>query len=411
VIKQTRPTPANGHPSRAPDIAMILLNNSGMGGTERRFAQVYERLRRRGVSIALAVNESLLAGLTRTGALKPDGMPELVLKERIGWVASYAMGSAGGEEADADGRATPVRLKSALAFGLRKMDYLLACLSVGWWLLRRRPKLLHLVLGGAYVVLPLQLAGWAPPAVVSVVATGLREMVGSALGVRLYRQALRLARVVDALSEPIRDALVQEGVAPERIRVSAGSCVDTTRFHPASVKRPWVVFVGRLIPEKNPALFVGACALVHDRVPAARFFVLGGGPLRPDLVVLVQRHGLEGCTEVSWCDHVETVLGEALVFVSLQRTDNYPSQALLEAMACGAAVVATDVGVTWKLVDETVGLRVEAKPGSVADAVIRLLDNPAQATAMGQRGRERVMQHHSMDAYLDYLERVYKSAC
>ena len=48
---------------------------------------------------------------------------------------------------------------------------------------------------------------------------------------------------------------------------------------------------------------------------------------------------------------------------------------------------------------------------ALADAVIRLLNNPAQATAMGQRGRERVMQHHSMDAYLDYLERVYKSAC
>src|SRR5438046_10680305 len=99
---------------------MILLNNSGMGGTERRFAQVYERLRRRGVSIALAVNESLLAGLTRTGALKPDGMPELVLKERIGWVASYAMGSAGGGEGDADGSAAPVRMRGAMAVGVRK---------------------------------------------------------------------------------------------------------------------------------------------------------------------------------------------------------------------------------------------------------------------------------------------------
>lgn len=410
MIEQARPSPANGHHSHAPDLAMLLLNNSGMGGAERRFAQVYERLRRRGVSIALVINESLLAGLIRTGALKPDGIPELVVKEPIGRLASYAIVGTGGEEAHDVSRVTPVRVRSVLALGLHKMDYLLACLSVGWWLLRRRPKLLHLVLGGAYVALPLQLAGWAPPAVVSVVCPGLREMVGSALGLRLYRLALRLARVVDALSEPIRDALVREGVAPERIRVSAGSCVDTIRFRPASVKRPWVVFVGRLIPEKNPALFVEACALVRDRVPAARFFVLGGGPLRHDLVVLVQRHGLEGCTEVSWCDHVETVLGEALVFVSLQRTDNYPSQALLEALACGAAVVATDVGLTWKLVDETVGLRVEAKPVSVADAVIRLLDNPAQATAMGQRGRERVMQQHSMDAYLDYLESVYKSA-
>ena len=405
MIEQARPSPANGYPAHAPDIVMLLLNNSGLGGAERRFAQVYQRLRRRGVAIALVINESLLAGLIRTGALDPDGIPDLVLKERVRRLAGSAFGSAGLRENHAPGR-----VQNALAFGLRKTDYLLACVSVGWWLLRRRPKLLHLVLGGAYVALPLQLTGWAPPAVVSVVAPGLREMVGSALGLRLYRLALRLARVVDALSEPIRDALVREGVAPERVRVSAGSCVDTARFRPASVKRPWVVFVGRLVPEKNPALFVEACALVHGRVPAARFFVLGGGPLQHDLVALAQRHGLGTCAEIRWCDQVETVLREALVFVSLQRTDNYPSQALLEAMACGAAVVATDVGLTWKLVDETVGLRVEAKPGSVADAVVRLLDNPAQATAMGQRGRERVMQQHSMDAYLDYLERVYKSA-
>ena len=125
---------------------------------------------------------------------------------------------------------------------------------------------------------------------------------------------------------------------------------------------------------------------------------------------LVKRHGLDSCTEVGWRDQVEAILAEALVFVSLQQTDNYPSQALLEAMASGAAAVATDVGLTWRLVDETVGARVEAKPDCVADAIVRLLNDAGQAAAMGARARERVTRQHSMDAYLDYLQSLYESA-
>jgi glycosyltransferase involved in cell wall biosynthesis len=170
-----------------------------------------------------------------------------------------------------------------------------------------------------------------------------------------------------------------------------------------------VVFAGRLIPEKNPTLFVEACALVRERVPHARFFVLGEGPLRVEVMTLVRQLGLEACVAVGWHEHVESVLGEALVFVSVQRMDNYPSQALLEAMACGAAVVATDVGLTRKLVDETVGALVKATPTDVAAAVARLLETPSRTTAMGRRGRERVVQHHSMESYLDYLEDLYRS--
>lgn len=382
VTEQALAGPLNGGISEAPDVAMVILNNSGVGGAERRFAQVYEGLQSRNVAIALAINESLLASLIQAGVLKPGTTPAFLMKEPIG----------------------------RRAVGLRKLDYGLGCLSLARWLLRRRPKLLHLVLGGAYVALPLQLLGWAPPAVLSVVCPSLRDMVGSALGLRLYRRALREACVVDALTEQIRDALEREGVPPERIRVSAGSFVNTTRFRPASAKRPWVVFAGRLVPEKNPALFVEACTLVHKRVPYARFFMLGDGPLRDQVEALVRDRGLEAVMEIGWRPRVEAVLGEALVFASLQRMDNYPSQALLEAMACGAAVAATDVGLTRKLVDERVGVRVAPSAASVAEAIVHLLDDPGRASAMGLRGRERVMQQHSTEAYLDYLACVYEWA-
>lgn len=375
-----RVAPALDHRAEVPDVALVILNNSGVGGAERRFAQVYEGLRSRNVAIALAINESLLTSLIQAGVLTPGTTPEFLMKEPIG----------------------------RRAFGLRKLDYALGCLSLARWVLARRPRLLHLVLGGAYVALPLQVLDWAPPALLSVVCPSLREMVGSSLGLWLYRLALRKACVVDALTEQIRDTLEREGVPPERIRVPAGSFVNTTRFQPASAKRPSVVFVGRLIPEKDPALFVEACALVHKLVPYARFFMLGEGPLRDQVETLVRDRGLAAVMEVGWRSRVEAVLGEALVFVSLQRMDNYPSQALLEAMASGAAVVATDVGLTWKLVDEQVGVRVAASAESVAQAIVLLLDDPSRASAMGLRGRERVIERHSTEAYLDYLECLYE---
>ncbi len=98
------------------------------------------------------------------------------------------------------------------------------------------------------------------------------------------------------------------------------------------------------------------------------------------------------------------------MFVSLQRTDNYPSQALLEAMACECAVVATDVGQTSKLVDDRVGTRVSPDPSAVADAVCRFMEDSVQARALGREGRRRVLTTHSTDAYLDYVESVYAAA-
>lgn len=391
-----------------PHIVMLLLNNSSLGGAERRYAQIYEHLRRRNVAISLAINESLLRKLIQSGILS-ESIPDLVLKEWIGNVASYVfrMNDASRREIRS-GRGIIRNIIRVAAFALGKLDYAIGSLNVAWWVLRRGPQVLHLILGGAYVALPLQIIRCAPPSVISVVSPNLRGMVGSGPGYGLYRLALRFAHIVDALTDSIRLALEQEGISAKRIRVSPGSSVDTGRFLPAAVKHPWVVFAGRLIPEKNPDQFVAVCALVHRRHPRAQFFILGDGPLHSEVQNLVKQHGMEPYTEMGWHDHVEAVFRHTLVFVSIQTMDNYPSQALLEAMSCGAAVVATDVGQTGKLVDETVGMRVEAKPEAVAEAVVHLLDNPEEAAAMGRRGRQRVLEEHSTEAYLDYLERVYR---
>lgn len=368
-----------------PVVAMLLFNNSSVGGAERRFALVYQELRRRHVPVLLAINESLLMRLQRLGMFSEHETPDFLLKEPVG----------------------------RAAYVFRKLDYVLGVLPLALWIRRRRPQILHLILGGAYLALPLQLIGVAPPAVLSVVCPSLREMVGSAVGGSLYRLALRYATHVDALTESVQQMVSSEGVSAKRIYVSSGSCVDTQRFHPAE-KQPWVVFSGRLIHEKNPLLFIKACVLVRDRMKGKilnfRMFLLGDGPLRAEVDSLIDKYGLGSSMQVGWNERIESVLSRAMIFVSLQRIDNYPSQALLEAMASGMAVVATDVGLTCKLVDEEVGLRVQADPQQVAEAIIKILNNPPQAWAMGLQARNRVMKHHSLEQYLDYIQDVYKRA-
>jgi glycosyltransferase involved in cell wall biosynthesis len=103
------------------------------------------------------------------------------------------------------------------------------------------------------------------------------------------------------------------------------------------------------------------------------------------------------------------VLERSSIFVSLQEGENYPSQSLLEAMACGNAVIATDVGETWRLVDDANGKRVASDAGAVADAIIALLDDPLLARRQ-MTSRRRILAEHTPERFLTYIGRVYRQA-
>jgi len=136
--------------------------------------------------------------------------------------------------------------------------------------------------------------------------------------------------------------------------------------------------------------------------------LLGDGPLRLQVTQALDRLNLRDFVEVGFLSGLASVLGKARVFVSLQRQDNYPSQSLLEAMASGAVPVATDVGLTWKLVDETTGIRVKPDPGPIAEAVIALLQDSQRCDRLGRAARQRVVEQHSDERYRDYLDALYE---
>ena len=368
----------------------ILINNTGVGGAERRFGRLFARMANDSPTALLVINRSLWRKLLEAGVV--SGHEKRVWRLPEPWLRlAEGMGLRQGK----------------LAFWLRKLDYLLfACMLLARYALATR-RVFHFVLGGAYIGFPLMVMRPDHRTVISVVDENLARLVGVFWSLPVYLFALRRCDGIDALTEGVRVDLVRRRIAGDKIVVSSGSVVDTVRFRPLPQKEPWVVFTGRLIDWKNPLLFVEAMPAIHRAVPCAQFYLLGEGPLRPQVEQALDRLRLRRFVELGFRADLAPVLGKARVFVSLQRQDNYPSQSLLEAMACGVVPVATDVGLTWKLVDETTGIRVKPDPGPIAEAVIALLQDPQRCDRLGRAARQRVLEQHSDERYRAYLGSLY----
>ncbi len=201
---------------------------------------------------------------------------------------------------------------------------------------------------------------------------------------------------------------------PERFRpLPAAGRVASGRW-PASKgpgsdasKEPLVTWAGRLHYEKNPELFVAAAALIHQYCPGARLALYGQGELEHQVQSLVAHHRLDSVLHLAHTADISGELARSSVFVSCQRFENLGSSSLLEAMACENAIVATDVGHTREIVDETIGARVPPTPRDVARGVVGLLTNSPRCREAGRRARERVLARYSPEKYVQHLLEVY----
>jgi glycosyltransferase involved in cell wall biosynthesis len=109
------------------------------------------------------------------------------------------------------------------------------------------------------------------------------------------------------------------------------------------VPHPWIVGCGRLVREKGYDTLLRAVAQVRtERSSPPSLIILGEGQLRRDLQGLARALGIESRTFLpGFVDNPFSVLRRAAVFVLSSRQEGCPS-ALLQAMACGATVVATN---------------------------------------------------------------------
>lgn len=167
--------------------------------------------------------------------------------------------------------------------------------------------------------------------------------------------------------------------------------------------------VTRLMPSKGNQYFVGAAALMRDRVPTARFFIIGEGELQPELEAQARSLGLGDRLVFSGFQRdiaqVLTAL-DIVVFPSLW--EGTPLTAF-EALAMGKPIVATDAdGLLDVLTDRHDALIVPKRDAArLAAAIAELIETPQFAERLAAQARQTGARY-DLDLFVRKMERLYE---
>lgn len=232
----------------------------------------------------------------------------------------------------------------------------------------------------------------------------------------LYRRwaAPRTAAVVAVAPGLLEYCSTRLHMARERVHVIENG-VDVDRFA-ASATGAGSPFtfgaVGSLIPVKGHETLVRAFAQVHAREPESRLLVAGEGPEREPLAAIVEGLGLTDAVEL--CGLVTDMPEffsriDALVQPSLNEA---LPMAVLEAMASGKPVIATDlptlVGLLTDPADPAGVLVPAGDPAALAAAMIEVAQYPQRAKELGSAGRRVVLARYPLAGMVAQYESLYR---
>jgi glycosyltransferase involved in cell wall biosynthesis len=226
--------------------------------------------------------------------------------------------------------------------------------------------------------------------------------------------AFRSSRRIIVNSERVREYIARRYAAPRQRMTLVYNGVDLERFRrrePRSEPVLTVMTAGRFVAQKNPWLFFEAAKRLHRELPNVRFVMLGDGPLKGAIEERARAEGMWECLALPGeRTDIESWLSRSDVFWLTSDWEGLPN-VILESMACGVPVVATDVGGTRELFRNGVeGFLV--KPGEAAEFSRRgeeLLRDHGMRMQMGKAARERAEQF-SLDRMVSDMERVYMNA-
>jgi glycosyltransferase involved in cell wall biosynthesis len=239
----------------------------------------------------------------------------------------------------------------------------------------------------------------------------------SAAFTRVERMLARATTRVIAISPTQAAELERRRIGARRIEmVPLGVDLSAFRDARAGAYRaeigadavPLVGIVARLVPIKRVDLFLVAAARIAERVPVARFVVVGDGPMRATLERRCAELGLASRVRFDgWRADVASVYADLDVLVCCSDNEGTPVS-VIEAMATGTPVVATAVGGVPDVVRGGEGVLVPSgDPAALAGAVSRLLEDPVGRGDLGRRGRERILREHDASALVSRIEDLY----
>ncbi|MGH9350949.1 MAG: glycosyltransferase, partial [Terriglobia bacterium] len=232
---------------------------------------------------------------------------------------------------------------------------------------------------------------------------------------RAQSLGFRLSDRVICNSRAAAQALLDQGLPQRKIEVipnglSADAFVPAP---PALPRSPATLRVGMIArmnnPVKNYPGFLRAAARLAPKFPYLEFVLVGDGPLRPELEQLSKSLGLEDRVRfLGDRQDIPAVLASLDVSV-LNSFSESLSNAILESMAAGLPVVATNVGGNADLVreGETGFLVPSDDEASLASAIERLIAQPGLRSAFGQKAREITLENYSVEGVVERYTQLY----
>ena len=297
--------------------------------------------------------------------------------------------------------------------GMNPAGELRSLLALGWILLREKPDTLFNfsikpVIYGSLVARVLRL-----PKVYSMI-TGLGYVFiegGVPKGllrrfvVALYRLSLRDNRTVFFQNEHDKELFERHRiVSEERTCVLPGTGIDTSGYSPGEPRNGDLRFVmaTRLIVEKGVREYVEAARALRKASGRVEFLLAGPIEGSPSAIGIeeIRSWQAEGVIEyVGSLEDIRPLLhgADVLVLPSYYR-EGLP-RSLVEAMACGLAVITTDWPGCRDCVEDGInGILVPPRdPRALEDAMRRLIEKPDLARTMGKRGRATAVERYSVD--------------
>lgn len=222
----------------------------------------------------------------------------------------------------------------------------------------------------------------------------------------------RIAATV-ACSESVAEYCRDVMIVPENKLLVIENGIDAGRLGGVvtSLRTPSrFLAMGALVPAKGHSVLLDAFARVLEPRPDATLTIYGEGPLRAELLSLASSLGIAGAVRiVPPTPDIVGILSEADVFVQPSLREGLP-QSMLEAMAAGKPVIATDVSSHSSVLDHgRCGVLVPPNDSaSLAEAMLAALSNHEAAGSMGKAAQQRVRERYSLERMAGEYAALYE---
>ena len=219
-----------------------------------------------------------------------------------------------------------------------------------------------------------------------------------------FNYALENSDHIDFLSPFILEGIRERGikVKDESVSITPCSFTDYSKCKIGNKSLFQVAFAGRLEKDKNPGLFLEAAIRLSKKYPEMIFHIMGEGRLSSYIKDKADRSGSANIIFHGFHPRPTEILADTLVFVSLQTTNNYPSQSVLEAMGCGNAIIATDVGDTRMFINENNGILINLVVVELVNAIETLYLNRELGDNLGKYAYSYVRENHTIEKMAEY---------